>query len=54
MFVPAQYMEENNFANVFLWREMASELVQKYCDELYNYYKAAFMEPRLELRPINP
>ena len=50
MFVPAQSMEKNDFANVSLWQEMASKLMQKYCDELYNYCKAAFMKPRLELR----
>ena len=50
--VPAQNMEENDISNIFLWQEMAGELVQKYCNELYNYSKAAFMEPRLELRPL--
>ena len=48
--VPAQSMEKSDVSNVFLWQEMASTLIQKYCDELYNYSKAAFMEPRLELR----
>lgn len=52
MLVPARNMDKSDVANVFLWQEMASELVQKYCDELYNYLKAAFMEPRLELRPL--
>ncbi len=54
MLVPAQNMATSDVSNVFLWQEMASELVQKYCDELYNYSKAAFMEPRLELRPLTP
>lgn len=54
MLVPAQNMAKSDVSNVFLWQEMASELVQKYCDELYNYSKAAFMEPRLELRPLTP
>ena len=52
--VPVQNIEISDISNVFLWQEMASELVQKYCDELYNYSKAAFMEPRLELRPLTP
>ena len=52
MLVPAHNMAKSDVSNVFLWQEMASELVQKYCDELYNYSKAAFMEPRLELRPL--
>lgn len=50
IFVPAQIMTINNVVNIPLWQEMASELVQKYCDELYNYAKASFIEPRLELR----
>jgi hypothetical protein len=52
MLVPAQNMDKSNVHNMFLWQEMASELVQKYCDELYNYSKSAFMEPRLELRTL--
>lgn len=54
MAVPKQNMDVNDFANVSLWQEMASELVQKYCEEFYNYSKAAFMEPRLELRSLTP
>ena len=52
MLVPTERIEGNNFDNVFLWQKMASELLQKYCDYLYNYCKAAFIEPRLELRPL--
>jgi len=52
MLVPAQNMDKSNVHNIFLWQEMASELVNKYCDELYNYSKSAFMEPRLELRTL--
>ncbi|MGI9256079.1 MAG: DEAD/DEAH box helicase family protein [Salinispira sp.] len=52
MFVPAQNIECTDVSNIFLWQEMAGELVQKYCDELYNYHKGAFIEPRLELRPL--
>jgi hypothetical protein len=54
MLVPTQNMAKSDVSNVFLWQEMASELVQKYCDELYNYARAAFIEPRLELRPLTP
>ena len=31
---------------------MAAELLQKFAEEYYNYCKAAFIEPRLELREI--
>ena len=49
---PAGKMEFETFANVHLWQEMACELLQKYTEEYYNYCKAAFLEPRLELREI--
>lgn len=52
--VPEENMAPSNVANVFLWQEMACELLQKYCDEFYNHAKAAFTEPRLELRPLAP
>ena len=44
-------MELTEFSNVRLWQEMAAELLQL-IDEYYNYSKAAFIEPRLELREI--
>lgn len=50
--VPSGKMEFSNFENVTLWQEMAAELLQKFCEEYYNYCKAAFIEPRLELREI--
>ncbi len=50
--VPSGKMEFSDFGNVALWQEMAAELLQKFSEELYNYCKAAFIEPRLELREI--
>ena len=47
-------MALDSFANVYLWQEMAAELLQKYTEELYNHCKAAFIEPRLELRALEP
>ena len=52
MFVPVSIMTGGDIANMFLWQQMARELCQKYCEELVNYAKAAFMAPRLELRPL--
>ena len=49
---PSGKMGFDVFANVRLWQEMACELLQKYIEEYYNYCKAAFLEPRLELREI--
>lgn len=50
--VPSGKMAFSDFANVALWQEMAAELLQKFAEEYYNYSKAAFIEPRLELREI--
>ena len=49
---PSGNMGFETFANVRLWQEMACELLQKYTEEYYNHCKAAFLEPRLELREI--
>lgn len=50
--VPSGKMEFSDFSNVALWQEMAAELLQKFSEEYYNHCKAAFIEPRLELREI--
>ncbi len=50
--VPSGKMEFSDFGNVALWQEMVAELLQKFMEEYYNYCKAAFIEPRLELREI--
>ena len=50
--VPSGRMAFDDPANIPLWQEMAAELLQKYAEEFYNYCKAAFIEPRLELRPL--
>ena len=52
--VPAGRMETAEIVNISLWQEMACELLQKYCEEYYNYCKAEFIQPRLELRVIQP
>lgn len=54
LIVPAGRMETAEILNISLWQEMACELLQKYCEEYYNYCKAAFIQPRLELRVIQP
>jgi superfamily II DNA or RNA helicase len=50
--VPSGKMNFSDFGSVALWQEMAAELLQKFSEEYYNYCKAAFIEPRLELREI--
>jgi superfamily II DNA or RNA helicase len=54
LIVPAGRMETAEIVNISLWQEMACELLQKYCEEYYNYCKAEFIQPRLELRVIQP
>ncbi len=50
--VPSGRMDTADIFNISLWQEMACELLQRYCDEYYNYCKAAFIQPRLELRVL--
>lgn len=52
--VPAGRMDTADILNVSLWQGMACELLQKYCEEYYNHCKAEFIQPRLELRIIQP
>ena len=50
LIVPSGQMKRTDIFNIRLWQEMACELLQHYCDEYYKYCKAAFIQPRLELR----
>lgn len=52
LIVPAGRMDTADIINITLWQEMACELLQKYCEEYYNYCKAEFIQPRLELKTI--
>ncbi len=52
LIVPAGRMDAADILNITLWQEMACELLQRYCEEYYNYCKAEFIEPRLELKSI--
>ncbi|MBC6428887.1 MAG: DEAD/DEAH box helicase family protein [Cellvibrionales bacterium] len=51
---PSTKMNFADFANVALWQEMAIEILKKLLQEHYNHCKAAFIEPRLELRELKP
>lgn len=52
--IPTGKMRFDSFLNVRLWQEMATELLMKYAEEYFNYSRAAFIEPRLEVREIEP
>lgn len=50
--IPASKMDGSAYSNVFLWQLVATELMKRYCDRLYNYRKSEFSEPRLEIRDL--
>ncbi|EMI18477.1 type III restriction protein res subunit, partial [Rhodopirellula maiorica SM1] len=50
--VPKARLEGRQFADIRLWQLIAEDLVKTYCDRLYNYRKAEFIEPRLEYRDL--
>ena len=53
LIVPAGRMDTSDFDNIYLWQEMAAEILQKYIEEYYNYCKSEFIKPRLELRILD-
>ena len=52
--IPADRLAPTGFDNVRLWQQVAAELLKRYCDHYYNHCKSAFIEPRLELRELDP
>lgn len=50
--IPPVQMELNSFANVAIWQSIALELLKRYTEAYYQHAKAAFIEPRLELRDL--
>ncbi|MDE0681943.1 MAG: restriction endonuclease subunit R, partial [Candidatus Poribacteria bacterium] len=54
LYLPSSRLEPSDFAGVSLLQQVAIELLKKYCDRLYNYRKREYIEPRLELRDLEP
>ncbi|MEW8074112.1 MAG: DEAD/DEAH box helicase family protein [Candidatus Thiodiazotropha endolucinida] len=50
--IPPVQMELNSFANVAIWQSIALELLKRYTEAYYQQARAAFIEPRLELRDL--
>ena len=50
--IPPGQMEFNSFTNVATWQSIALELLKRYTDSYYQYCKASYIEPRLELRDL--
>jgi len=53
LYIPKAPLEMNSFHDVATLQQVASVLLKRYCDHLYNYCKRSFMEPRLELRELS-
>lgn len=54
LYLPSSRLEPTDFAGVALLQQVATELLKRYCDRLYNYRKREYIEPRLELRELTP
>lgn len=50
--IPARQMAFDSFSNVAIWQNIAMELLKKYTEFYYQYCKASYIEPRLELRDL--
>ena len=53
LYLPETRMNPVNYDGVLLLQQVATELLKRYCEHLYNYRKAEFIEPRLELRELS-
>jgi hypothetical protein len=52
--LPGPRLEPSAYANVRLWQQIATELLKRFVDHLYDYHRRAFLEPRLEFRELAP
>lgn len=52
LYLPAARLNPTGYDGVLLLQQVAAELLKRYCEHLYNYCKAAFIEPRLEVREL--
>jgi superfamily II DNA or RNA helicase len=54
LYLPEARLTPSSYDGVLLIQQVAAELVKRYCDHYYNYRKREFIEPRLELRELEP
>lgn len=52
LYLPASRLTPTDYKGVLLLQQVASELLKRYCESLYNYRKREYIEPRMELREI--
>ncbi|MBK9622562.1 MAG: DEAD/DEAH box helicase family protein [Candidatus Obscuribacter sp.] len=50
--LPETRLRLSAYEDTLLLQQVATELLKRYCDRLYNYRKREFLEPRLELREL--
>jgi len=54
LYIPEENLKTNDWKNVRLWQLVATELLKRYCDQYYDYCESSFIEPRLEIRDLEP
>ncbi|MDD4648560.1 MAG: DEAD/DEAH box helicase family protein [Desulfoplanes sp.] len=52
LLLPEARLNPSGFDGVRLLQRIATELLKRHCDALYNYRRREFIEPRLELRDL--
>jgi hypothetical protein len=53
LFIPGSEMAFADFSKVFLWNEIASALLKKYCEHYYLFKKQAWELPHLEYQELS-
>lgn len=54
LYFPKTKLNPSDFSGVFLIQQVVTELLKRYCEHYYNYRKREYIEPRLELRELEP
>jgi len=54
LYLPKNRLQPQDWDGVRLLQQVATELLKRYCDHLYNYKKRSYLEPRLEVRELTP
>lgn len=54
LYIPRPEMAITRFDKVFLWQQIATTLLKKYCDRYYKHKKDEYERPLLEYRELSP
>jgi len=52
LYLPETRLTPQNYDEVLILQQIATELVRRFCKKYYNYCKDAFIKPRIELRDL--